>query len=186
MDVPSHSVPPLSDAGRVRDLVSELMRIQFDLHAYIVVLLGGTQDAHDLLQETNRQIIELEGQREGIVNVLAWAKRLAYFQVCTWRRKQTRERLVFDDALFEQVAAAVPEERPAASRRIHALNECLKKLPEKMRELFLARHVDNVPVHVLAGREGRSPDGVSVTLHRTRLALRDCIEKRLVLEQVNG
>jgi RNA polymerase sigma-70 factor (ECF subfamily) len=181
-----HIQAPASDAGGSRDFISELVRIQFDLHAYIVVLLGGTQEAYDLLQETNRQIIRLEGQREGIVNFLAWAKRMAYFQVCTWRKKQARERLVFDDALFEQVAAAVPAEQPPANRRIHALNECMKKLPEKMRELFMARHVDNVPVRTLAEREGRSPDGVSVTLHRTRLALRACIEKRLLLERVNG
>jgi len=186
MDESENRTDPAAGSDGARDFVGELMRIQFDLHAYIIVLLGGTQDAYDILQETNRQIIRLEGQRDGIVNFLAWAKRLAYFQVCTWRKRQSRERLVFDDELFAQVAAAVPEERPSASRRIHALNECLKKLPEKMRELFLARHVDNVPVQVLAGREGRSPDGVSVTLHRTRLALRDCIDKRLILEQANG
>lgn len=182
MDKYNDSQPLALDAERTKNFIGELMRIQFDLHAYIIVLLGGVQDAYDILQETNQQVIRLAGQREGIVNFLAWAKRLAYFQVCTWRKKQSRERLVFDDALFEQVAAAIPETQPSASRRIQALNECLKKLPEKMRELFLARHVENVPVRALAEREGRSPDGVSVTLHRTRLALRECIEKQMVLE----
>ena len=168
------------------DFIGELMRVQFDLYAYIVLLLGGTDEAYDVLQETNQQIIRLEGQRDGVVHFLAWAKRMAYFQVRTWRTKQVRERLVFDDALFEQVAACVPEQAHPVSEKIHALNECLKKLPEKMRELFLSRHVDGVAVQVLAAWENRSPDGVSVTLHRVRAGLQECIRKKLTMERQNG
>jgi RNA polymerase sigma-70 factor (ECF subfamily) len=169
--------------GQPGTLVKDLMQVQFDLYAYIVVLLGDTQEAYDILQETNQQVIQIEGERQGIVHFLAWAKRIAYFQVCTWRTKQRRERLVFDDEVFERVAGAAADTERPANERIHALNECMKKLPEKLRELFMARHIDGVSVRELAAREGRSSDGLSVTLHRTRQALRACIRKRLVLEQ---
>lgn len=167
------------------DFIKALMRSQLDLYAYIVVLLGGTQDAYDVLQETNQQIIQLEGERQGLVNFLAWAKRVAYFQVCTWRTKQRREKLVFDDALLEQVAEAVSGTERSADDMIHALNACMRKLPERMREMFVARHVDGVTVQELARRESRSPDVISVTLHRARVALRECIRKRLIMDRVN-
>lgn len=174
-----------NNAAGVTDFIKALMGAQFDLYSYIVVLLGGTQDAYDVLQETNQQIIRLEGEREDLVNFLAWAKRVAYFQVCTWRSKQRRERLVFDDSLLEQVAAAASSPERSASDTVRALNECLKKLPAYMRELFTARHVDGVSVKELARRENRSPDGISVTLHRTRMALRECIKKSLLLGKLN-
>ena len=180
----------MADSGHsvdgVSDFIKALMRAQFDLYSYIVVLLGGTRDAYDVLQETNQQIIGLEGEREGLVNFLAWAKRVAYFQVCTWRAKQRRERLVFDDALLDRVAAAAASPERPAGDMVHALNECLKKLPARLRELFAARHVDGVTVRELARRESRSPDVISVTLHRTRAALRECIMKSLIMDRVNG
>ncbi len=175
-----------TDGKRPADFIGELMRAQFDLYAHIVRLMGGSEDAYDVLQETNQQILRLDGQRDGVVHFLAWAKRMAYFQVRTWRTRQRRDQLILDEALFEQMAAYVAAEEHPVSERVHALNECMKKLPDKRRELFLARYVDGAAVQDLAARENRSPDSLSVTLHRIRVALRTCITKRLMAEQTNG
>lgn len=171
-------------SGHSDSFVESLVEAQFELYTYIVVLMGGTQEAQDVLQNTNRQIIKLAGERDDVKNFVGWAKRMAYYQVRTWRAKQRRERLVFDDDLFEQIAGQMSQREYPVSARMDALNKCLQRLSERMRELFWARHVDNIAVQELAAREGRTPESVSVTLHRVRHTLRECILKQLELERV--
>lgn len=169
----------MSGSGHSDGFVEALVEAQFELYSYIVVLMGGTQEAQDVLQNTNRQIIRLAGERGDVENFVGWAKRMAYYQVRTWRATQRRERLVFDDEVFEQIAGRVSQREYPVTARMEALNMCLRRLSEKMRGLFWARHVDNVGVQELALQEGRSPESVSVTLHRVRQTLRKCILQEL-------
>ena len=56
------------------------------------------------------------------------------------------------------------------------LTSCLKQLGERVRHMVWRRYVEGDAVEVIALQEQRSPNAVSVALHRARQSLRKCVD----------
>src|SRR5262249_7281661 len=126
----------MANAGELRQFAQELTALQRPLYVYITKLVGRPADAEDVLQEVNRVLWEkLDEYRPG-TNFAAWASKVAYFEVLTYRKRQARQRLRFSDATLELLAdeAAADAERESEERQ--ALHRCLDKLPPGDRELI--------------------------------------------------
>jgi len=82
----------MSDNKTQNGYFRQLMDLQYELYAHITALLGGVRDVEDVLQNTNLRIMELsKDAAEGeIVHFTAWAKKVAFFQVLTWRSERRR------------------------------------------------------------------------------------------------
>mgnify|MGYP001197265003 CR=1 FL=1 len=93
----------------------ELTQAQGNLFVYLCALTGNADAARDVLQETNLALCREAERFDPSRPFLPWGRAVAYYQVLSWRKKQFRERLVFDDELLEDVAAALNEE-PAGTR----------------------------------------------------------------------
>jgi RNA polymerase sigma-70 factor (ECF subfamily) len=111
-----------------------------------------------------------------------WALAFARFQVMAWRKRQSRDRLVLDDALVDALADRITADSAAPGRRLDALEKCLNKLPAESRQLVDARYSRGDPVQEIAAKLGRSVNVVSVTLFRIRKALLDCMRSALAAE----
>lgn len=157
----------------------ELTRSQSDLFVYISALTGNAESARDILQETNVVLCREAERYDPGRPFLPWARTVAYYQVLSWRKRNYRERLVFDDALLEDVAEALNEETPVPHAQLDALEGCLKKLPERMRSLFEARYAQGLRVDKLAVTCGLAPNAVAASLYRIRQLLRACVEEAL-------
>ena len=155
---------------------------QSSLYAAITALLGGVQGVQDVLQETNVVLLEKAAEYDTTRPFVPWALAFARFQVLAWRKRQSRDRLVLDDELFNALADRMTAETASPSRRLDALEKCLNKLPQESRALVDARYVNGDPVQDIAGRLGRSVNVVSVTLFRIRKALLDCVRSTLAAE----
>jgi RNA polymerase sigma-70 factor (ECF subfamily) len=168
-------IPPAS--GGQDDFVCRLTGAQSQLYAFICSLLGGTRDASDVLQETNmvlwRKVAEYDPSRE----FLTWAYTIARYQVMAQTKRLSRNRMVLDDDLVEQVAAVVAEDNEDLESRLRALDDCIGKLPERQREMVRRRYADRASVKSLAGEYGQTPTALAVLLHRVRLALGRCVER---------
>lgn len=158
----------------------ELTRAQDDLYIYITALTGRAEEARDILQETNLTLCREAEKYDPRRSFMAWARAVAYYQILTWRKKQSRERLVFDDAMLENFAGELNQGPDVPHVWLDALEVCLAKLPARMRALFEARYADGMNVKRLAAEVGRAPNAVAVTLFRIRQTLCACVEKAVM------
>ena len=160
----------------------QLTNQQSAMYAAVVSMMGGAEGAQDVLQETNAALLEKAEEFDPARLFLPWAIGFARTQVLAWRKKQSRDRLVLDDELFETVSDRLATGPTATNQRLEALEKCLDKLPRSSRELIAARYMRGESVQAIAERAGRSVNVVSVSLFRIRQALLDCVRTTLRAE----
>ncbi|MFL6546261.1 MAG: RNA polymerase subunit sigma-24 [Verrucomicrobia bacterium] len=74
------------------------------------------------------------------------------------------------------------EWRPGADEVIHrtefwqVMRDCLTKLPQKVRDVFTMREMDDVPSKEICAILSITDSNLWVMLHRARMALRECLE----------
>src|SRR5213076_84934 len=74
------------------------------------------------------------------------------------------------------------EWRPEADEVIHrtefwqVMRDCLTKLPQKVRDVFTMREMDDVPSKEICAILSITDSNLWVMLHRARMALRECLE----------
>lgn len=160
----------------------QLTNNQSALYAAIVSMLGGADGAQDVLQETNAALLEKALEFDPARPFVAWAIGFARTQVLSWRKKQTRDRLILNDELFEVISERLTTESATANRRLEALEGCLGKLSGSSREMVTARYMHGESVQTIAARLDRTVNFVSVLLFRIRQTLLDCVRMTLAAE----
>jgi RNA polymerase sigma-70 factor (ECF subfamily) len=164
-----------------QEIVMLLTDAQPRMLAFLLKRLGDRDQAHEVLQEVNMVICRRAAEFESGSNFMAWAFTIARFQVMAFRKRQSRDRLVFPDdlaaALDEIDSSLHSPERDAG--RAAALQECLRLLSPAQRDLVVRRYAESVSVKALAGELDKTANAVSMLLHRTREQLMNCLEKRL-------
>ena len=158
-----------------------LTAVQSRLYAYLCTLLANAGDARDVLQETNLVLWKKSGDYDSARPFEPWAIRFAHFQALAWRKRQSRDRLVFDDATLDLLAAEF-DSAHGAENELRALEECLGKLPEKQRALVARRYQDAESVSAIAASEGKPPNVIAAFLYRARKSLAECIATVLASE----
>jgi RNA polymerase sigma-70 factor (ECF subfamily) len=165
-----------TDSKRLNELMT---RSQHALLAYLYALLGDPDIAKDVLQETNLYI--LKNWKPDILDneFIYWAKSMALFQVRRYRLYRAREKkhLVFDEDVFEAIAATATTEEHTENLNFVALRHCLKRLPKLARACFLAKYLQNKSAREIAAEFGGSEDSILMRLYRTRLDLHACVVK---------
>lgn len=148
------------------------------LFRYIVSLLGNAEAAWDVLQETNRVLLEKQNEFEPGSNFVNWAITVAQFQTMAWLRNQRRDRLL---ATPEIVEALIDDARQVASAddRIEALTHCLQGLSNEHRQLLHRRYALSERLTEMSQRTGRTVNALKQMFFRLRGTLLQCIEQRL-------
>jgi len=108
-----------------------------------------------------------------------WACAIARFEIMKFRRERARDRLSFNDKVVDLLASEAEEESSLRERRIQLLEACLKELPDDRRKLILQAYDSSGSMKELASQTNRSPDALYQTLHRLRMVLMLCVEKRM-------
>lgn len=152
---------------------------QHRLLSYVVSLLGDAESAWDVLQETNRVLLEKRDEfREGS-SFLNWALTVAQFQTMAWLRDRNRSRVIVTPEIVELMADdAVGFEAEADAQQL-ALRKCMESLSHGHRELIHLRYSKSVRLADLAEQTGRSVNALKQLFFRLRASLADCIQQRL-------
>jgi RNA polymerase sigma-70 factor (ECF subfamily) len=58
-----------------------------------------------------------------------------------------------------------------------SFQSCVSKLPDRLRDIFLLREVEEIDAGEIAAQLGISVGNVRVILHRARVLLRDCVDQ---------
>jgi RNA polymerase sigma-70 factor, ECF subfamily len=169
----------MSHSDSTSQFAEQLVAIQRELYAYILTLLPWSDEASDVLQQTNLTLWRDAAKFQEGTNFRAWAYRVAYFQVLAQRRKATRDHLQFDDTFLKGLAEQAAQDAYSADDESLGLRDCLKKLSEDERELIRRRYDAGAGIKAIAAELCQSSNTVAVRLHRIRRALLDCIRQQL-------
>ena len=148
------------------------------LFLYINAMLPCAADADEVFQETNIIIWKKFDQFEIGTDFLAWAYRIAYFQVRDYRRRAWRRRTCFSPELIEQLADRVQEEEELLEDRRTALKDCRKNLNEADRELLNQCYAPGAKIQKIAAASSRKTTSIYRSLRRIRQLLMDCINAK--------
>jgi len=168
---------PRSPADDAPDeFLESVTEFQPRLYGYIFSLVADREAAHEILQETNVVLWRKSEEFELGSNFKAWSFRIAYFQFLAYQQRQVRERLVFDEASLQRVAAASDRFDDSYHERRDRLEECLRRLPQRQRELIVKRYLEGVSIDELAVETKRTSNAISQLLFRARRNLLDCLK----------
>lgn len=165
------------------EFAQRLATAQSSLYAFIVSLMGGRDEAADVLQETNLKLCREFHRYDVSKPFIHWAITLARFEVMAWRTRQSRSRLVLDNDVAERVAAALEVASVEPEKELAALERCLRKLPERQRALVEQRYQHGESVRAMAGHMGQPENALAAMLYRIRRGLQECITASLAKEE---
>lgn len=167
----------MPDRMQYSDIVNRLTESQARLYAYIMSILPDPDQAHDVLQNTNRVLWEKADAYDPKVPFMTWACGVARNQVRAYCRDKRRDRHILSEDVADLIADEVPFEH--TNQRLNALHQCLKKLPPSQRAIVDQRYGPNGSVAQIARQSGRPAASISMSLGRIRKALAECIQRTL-------
>ena len=151
------------------------------IHGYIRSLLFQKADADDVMQETSSVLWRKFDEFERGTHFDRWAIRVAFHQVRKFRQKKAREsnKLIFSDETLELLHEAAPEVIDDTEEAAAALEQCLRKLPQKERKLITLRFAQGATNRAVAKQIGKSESVVSRSLTKVYEALMRCISLQM-------
>jgi RNA polymerase sigma-70 factor (ECF subfamily) len=176
-----------SDSGTLPALPTEefvqlFTKSQRRLFLHILSMIPNPIDAEEVLQETNIVIWNKFSSFQMGTNFLAWARRIATFEVLRFRERKARDRHHFSDDFMELVTEEFENDEAFAERRRTALMRCLDKLRPGDRELIRQRYSPGLTGRDLARELGRPSNSVYQSLGRIRRTLLECVKRQLAAE----
>ncbi len=157
------------DDGGVVELIT---RHQVAIYGYIVSLLYRSQDAQDVLQETNLVLREKRAEAPKGSEFLSWACTVGCYQVLSYSKRNRHSRLFFSDDVIKDVAATIAERPGLMTSKHEALQQCLQRLPSQSRALLKPPLL----LRIIRGRNGSrngavDQGSVAITLPNPKAAV---------------
>ena len=172
----------LPDASRTQAFLRLYQANERRIYGFILALVPDWSQAEDLLQETTTVMWSKFDQFELGTDFAAWAMCIARYQIMNDRKKKRRQRVRFSDEVLEAIDACVSEATAQLDVRREALRACLKKLPQRDRELIHLRYEYEATTKSVAERVGRGLDAIYKALNRIHVQLFYCIRRTLAME----
>jgi len=152
------------------------------LLAYSRAICGDFHAAQDAVQETALVAFRNLHHLFPEVDFATWLRAIARRQALAARRKLTRLSLVAEEILE---MAYLDLEPAAEATRQEALSECLGRLGGRMGDVVRAHYFDGRRLADMAATWKMNVAAVKQLLYRSRLWLRDCVDRRLASEKVS-
>ena len=150
---------------------------------FIFTLIHDWSATEDILQETAQIMWSKFDQFERGTDFVAWALRIARYQVMDyWKRQDSRTS--FDKKLIEELAQQAQDHIGRREDRRHeALKRCLEKLSKRDRHLIEMRYALDTTIQNIADRLGWHTKSVYRSLKRIRWQLFHCVRRTFALEK---
>jgi RNA polymerase sigma-70 factor (ECF subfamily) len=157
---------------------NELYRRYFQrIYNFTYVRVRNHADTEELVQEAFAAVYGGIGGYGGRSSLLAWIYGIAKNTVNNHLRRARTQDERFEQARPRlgqapaQLLTCDPEERLALRRYALAINDCLRQVTSWQAEVFLLRHVENLPIREIAHRTHRSSDAIRSSLYRVKRLL---------------
>jgi RNA polymerase sigma-70 factor (ECF subfamily) len=162
-------------------------------------MLGNSQDAEDVLQNTFLSALTHLRTFEGRSSLSTWLYRIAANEALMLLRKKKPE-VNLDDAEADENAdnlkptqfvdwSALPEDELLSGEGKKVLDETIQRLPEPMRIVFLLRDIEGLSIKETADALNLTETNVKTRLLRARMFLREQLSmyygERFIREERN-
>jgi RNA polymerase sigma-70 factor (ECF subfamily) len=177
---PDARARPARTSAQRAEFAELLARHQGQLLGYIYSLVRDLDDADDLFQQSSLVLWDKFDQFDPSRSFVGWACGVARYEVLNFLRARSRDRLYFSDELSLALIEAQEElEQERLEERRMVLAGCMKKLPDRDKDLLEACYDRSSGVREVARARGRSPQSIHNSLRRIRRALFDCVRRSL-------
>ena len=171
------------DMSRGREFLRLYQASERRIFGFILALVPQWSEAEDLLQETTMTLWSKFETFEPGTDFAAWALCVARYRVMNHRKKKRHQHVQFSDEVLEVLDERVRSAAAELDVFRDALGHCLRKLPERDRELIHLRYEYDTTTKSVAQRLGRSVDAVYKALNRIHMQLLYCIRRTLAAER---
>jgi RNA polymerase sigma-70 factor (ECF subfamily) len=154
------------------------------LYGFIYACIRNHADTEDILQSVCVVVTESIDQLREESGFFPWAREIARRRVLAFRRTSRREQPLDPELvrILAEAADRVEDERSASVHRT-ALLACLEGLPGESRRIITMRYDGSAKdVTAIAQKLGRTVQSVYAQLKRIKIALRECVSRRLATE----
>lgn len=149
-------------------------------------ILGNTQDAEDVLQNTFLKALQGLQTFEGRSSLSTWLYRIAVNEALMLIRKHKPQVQLSDLEVEDEEGGGfapleftdwccLPEEEFVSAESRQALDNAIQRLPETLRVVFLLRDIEGLSIQETCEVTGLSETAVKTRLLRARLRLRELL-----------
>ena len=173
----------ISRGSRQSRYIALLNEHQSRLFAYLYAHVLNMADAEDLYQQVALVLWEKFDQFIPGTDFGSWGIRVAELTIKNFLRGKRRSKIVFSEEVMQRIVDRQMEiTQEATAARTEALQSCLKRLPQRDRQLVERCYGGDFKIKEIAADEGRSAGAVYTALCRIRQALLACIERKVAAE----
>lgn len=153
------------------------------LRAFVASAVWDSHDADDVLQEVASTVTKNYESFDSSRPFLPWCLGIARLKIKEYLRATSRDRIVLSDAtlLALESAAADLVDAQLVARQV-ALQDCVRKLKGRQRQVIEMRYLLETPLDQIASKLATSTPSIAVTLHRARANLRACVSRTVAAE----
>jgi RNA polymerase sigma-70 factor (ECF subfamily) len=168
--------------ARMRQMARLWSRAQPAVAAMVAGAVVDYHDAEDLVAEVAETVVTKFGEYDPSRPFLPWALGIARILILRhYERRAGERRHRFDERTLYLLARAHDETADEIPARLAALRSCIQTIRGKSRQVLDMRYVHGLKPDAIAEALGMTRNAVWVMLHRVRVALTDCVRRRLVL-----
>ena len=154
------------------------------IKGFILGLIPDFSAADDVLQEVCLVITRQAHLFKIGTDFKAWARSIARLKVKEYLRQRQKLPCQLSEEAMAAVASSAGEDDHEWEIRRQALAHCIKTIAPRARKIMELRYTQGLPPPEIAKTVTWSLDAVNVQLSRVREFLRNCVSKRLALEDV--
>jgi RNA polymerase sigma-70 factor (ECF subfamily) len=172
------------ESGQKEDVFFRLFSAhQREVFSYIVTLVPSSADAEDIFQETASVLWRKFDEFTVGTSFTSWACRIAYFIILDYRRKTFRNSIRYSSETLKLLSESCHVIQAGQGRRMEALDECLKNLSQRERNLVQLRYYKSLSVQAIAEQAGKSMNMIYKSLARVHYFLFECVQRTMAVEE---
>ncbi len=163
----AHIVQLLQDRKQAAEGLRLLMaKYQERLYWLVRQIVGGHDDANDVLQEVFVKVYKCADQFEGRSSLYTWLYRIATNEALGFLRKQKRQRnLLLDDEDIGGVCKLEADSWFDEETAYRVLCEAIERLPQKQKLVFQMRYFDEMSYQQMSEVLGTSVGALKASFH---------------------
>lgn len=158
------------------------MAHQRAVYGFLLAAVRNPVEADDLLQQVTLVLWKKFGEFREDAPYLPWAFGIARRELAMHFRSKGRGERRVPLEILDQVAPELEAQDGRLEQERGALADCVRTLPDPLRELLRLRYDEGASLRELAGRLGQSLAAINMKIVRIRRALLDCTRRRLAGE----
>lgn len=163
------------------------------LYRQALMRVGRPEIAEELVQDAFVSALRAFDSFEGRSSVKTWLSSILRNKVIDYLRKRAHDDILIDegedssdqDEYFNKLGiwnrllrgwSRTPDSVLEQKRFLGVLEQCLEKLPEKIRHIFMLKVLDNMSSEEISKILDVSASNIYVLVFRARLRLRECLD----------